>query len=122
MIPLRIKTEANVQVSVMEEGDYKILCFDKPVRQIGLSKLEASSLGFALKQGKNYGITDELRTLIKEGFFKEKKRFSDIRSKLAELDIFPQPSSLNVVLNKMVTRGEILREGKPKGYKYHFQV
>jgi len=104
-----LKTKAGVTVNVKISEGYKRLIFSKPVRVIELSQEEAIRVGQSLIRGRKAGLTDEIRNLIHEGYFKEPKSFREIRKTLTKRGIDFERSSLTVVLLKLSERGELTR-------------
>ncbi len=116
---MKISTQSNVNVSVTILDGVKVLSFDRPVKQIELNREESSRLGSSLIRDMQTGITREIRErLIASNFFSAPKSFGEIKSELYKLGIPVKPGSLNVVLSKMVDRGELRRNGQKKSYLY----
>lgn len=113
-----IKTESGIKVSVARDLDAKILMFDKPVRILSLTELESRRLSASLNRDSKIRLTGGLRDLITNGFFKKEKKFSEIKGKLKSEGLKVKSGSLSVVLEKLVDRGELMREGKRRSYKY----
>jgi hypothetical protein len=115
---LDLKLRTGVKVSVHEEETSKFLVFDTPVRAIELTTVESIKLGSSLMKGGRTGVTAELRNLIESGFFSKPKSLSNIKTKLFHEGIETRASSLNVLLSKMVERGELNKEGRKGSYLY----
>jgi len=113
-----LKLGSGLKISVQENGDSKLLVFDKPVKMMELSLDESTKLGSSLIKGARIGITSELRNLIGSGFFSEPKTFSSIKTELFLKGVETRATSLNMLLTKMVERGELIRVGKKGTYKY----
>lgn len=113
-----MKLSSGVKVSIQENGDSKLLLFDRPVKVMELSRLESSRLGCSLMKSCRVGITAELRNLIDSGYFAESKSFSNIKAELFLKGIEARATSLNMVLTKMVERGELTRAGRKGAYGY----
>ena len=113
-----VKTQSGIGVSIVEEKGSKILSFDRPVKAIELTKEESTRLGMSLVRDVQSGVTGEVRKLITSGFFNEPKKFGAIKSELKNRGISIKPSSLNVILIKMVERKEIIRIGQKRFYLY----
>jgi hypothetical protein len=64
------------------------------------------------------GITAEIRNLIDSGFFSEPKNFSAVKTELFMKGIETKATSLNMIITKMVERGELIRMGKKGAYTY----
>lgn len=115
---MEIKTLSDIKVSVFEDNNSKVIAFDRPVKQIELSSNESSRIGLSLIGNKATGITAELRELLREGYFKETRRFRAIREELAKRELVVKPPSLHVVITKMVENQELSRNGDIKNYEY----
>lgn len=113
-----MKLSSGIRVSVQENGDSKLLLFDRPAKVIELTREESTRLGSSLLKGGRVGITAELRNLIDSGFFSEPKNFSGIKSELFLKGVETKATSLNMVLTKMVERGELIRIGEKGTYMY----
>jgi hypothetical protein len=113
-----LKLSSGVKVSIQENGNSKLLLFDKPVKVMELTQEESKKLGASLIKGYRSGITAELRNLIDSGFFSEPKNFSNIKTELFMKGVETKATSLNMVLTKMVERGELIRSGKKGAYTY----
>jgi len=109
---------SGIRVSVQENGTTKILLFDKPVKAMELTREESTKLGASLIKGASTGTTAELRNLISSGFFSEPKNFSSIKAELFLSGVETKATSLNMILTKMVERGELIREGEKGMYMY----
>jgi len=119
VIMMDLKLESGLRVSVQENGDSKLLLFDRPVKAIELSLEESTRLGSSLIRGGRTGVTAELRKLIDSGFFAESKSFTNIKTELFFKGIEAKATSLNMVLTKMVERGELTKAGQKGAYLYN---
>lgn len=115
---MNMRTESGIKVSVTRDLDTKVLMFDKPVRILSLTDVESRRLSASLIRDSKTRLTGELRELINNGFFKKEKEFSEIKRKLRSKGLKVKSGSLSVILEKMVDRGELKREGKRRSYKY----
>ena len=113
-----VKTRSGVRVGIVEGNGSKILSFDRPVRAIELTREESARLGVSLVKDVQTGVTGEVRKLIASGFLKQPKKFGQIKKELNKNGISIKPSSLNVILSKMVERNEITRIGQKRFYLY----
>jgi len=113
-----LKLNSGIKVSIQENGSSKLLLFDKPVKVMELTREESTRLGSSLIKGCRTGITAELRNLINSGFFSEPKNFSSIKTELFMNGIETKATSLNMMITKMVERGELTRIGKKGAYAY----
>jgi len=119
VIMMDLKLSSGLRVSVQENGNSKLLLFDKPVKAMELSQDESTRLGFTLMKGGRIGVTAELRKLIDSGFFTEPKSFTSIRTELFLKGIEAKATSLNMLLTKMIERGELTRTGRKGTYLYN---
>ena len=115
---MEIKTEAGVEIFISDSKNSKIIMFDKPVQTIELYKEECARVGASLIRDSKIGLTSDLRKLIDSGFFLKSKKFRQIKQELLENGLSAKPSSLNVILKKMVDRRELIREGTKGFYQY----
>ena len=116
---MEVRLCSGIRVSIQENGDSKLLFFDRPVKGMELSQKESAQLGaILLKREGNSGITAELRNLINTGFFNCPRNFSTIKNTLVEKEINVTATSLNRILSKLVEREELLREGQRGAYVY----
>lgn len=113
-----LKLSSGLKVSVQENGDSKLLLFDRPVKVMELTREESTRLGSSLIKGGRVGITAELRNLIDSGFFSEPKNFGSIKTELFLKGVETKATSLNMMLTKMVERGELIRVGEKGAYMY----
>jgi len=113
-----VKTKSGVGVCIVEGKGSKILSFDRPVKAIELNREESTRLGVSLVKDVQTGVTGEVRKLINSGFLNEPKNFGKIKKELNNRGISVKPSSLNVILIKMVERKEIARLGQKRFYLY----
>ena len=113
-----IKLGSGIKVSIQENGDSKLLLFDKPVKVMELTREESTRLGSSLMKGSRIGITGELRKLIDSDFFSEPRSFSNIKTELFQKGVETRATSLNMVITKMVERGELVRVGQKGAYTY----
>jgi len=113
-----LKLSSGIKVSIQENGSSKLVLFDKPVKVMELTLEESTRLGSSLIKGGRTGITAELRNLIDSGFFSEPKNFSNIKTELFLKSVETKATSLNMMITKMVERGELIRIGKKGAYTY----
>jgi hypothetical protein len=113
-----LELTSGIKISIQESGNSKIVLFDKPVKTMELSGEESARLGAALKRNGRTGVTAELRNLIDAGFFKEPKTFHGIKTELFQKGVETKATSLNMLISKMVERGELTRIGKKGAYTY----
>ena len=119
VIVMDLKLGSGLRVSVQENGNSKLLLFDRPVKAMELSLEESTRLGSSLIKGGRVGVTAELRKLIASGFFAESKSFANIKTELFFRGIEAKATSLNMMLTKMVERGELTRTGRKGIYLYN---
>lgn len=115
---MNLELNSGLKVSVLENGDSKLLLFDRPVKVVELTKEESIRLGSSLTKGGRAGITAELRNLIYSNFFSKPKSFGSIKTELFLKGVEIKPTSLNMLLTKMVERKELDRIGKRGSYLY----
>jgi len=115
---MKLMTEAEVKIQIRNDREGKILQFDKPVCQIGLSEEESARLASSLLRGIREGITAEIRILIDDGFFKKERKFAEIKKELKKRGLNVKSDSLAAVLSKMSGRKELKRFGHRRQYKY----
>jgi len=113
-----LKTEAGIEIFIRDAKNSKIIMFDKPVQTIELYKEECARIGASLIRDSKVGLTSDLRKLIDSGYFLESKKFRQVKQELLDGGLLAKPSSLNVILKKMVDRGELLRKGTKGFYQY----
>ncbi len=115
---MEMRTQSGLKISIFEEEGLKVISFNKPIKATGLTREESIRLGAMLIRDVQIGITAEIRKLINEGFFKEHRRFGEIKKELLGRGIPIKSASLNVVLSKMFEKDELLRTGEPRSYLY----
>jgi hypothetical protein len=116
---MELKTESGVTVRVSHNGNgSRLLTFNLPVQVLEVSGEEATTIASSLARDRQTNMTPILRELKQQGFFKRPKRFGEIKKSLTDKKIPVKSSSLNVVLSKLVDRGELLRKGKLGAYSY----
>lgn len=115
---MNLELSSGLKVSVLQNGSSKLLLFDKPVKVVELTKAESTRLGSSLIKGGREGVTAELRNLIYTNFFSKPKSFGSIKTELFLKGVEVKPTSLNMVLTKMVERGELDRIGNRGSYLY----
>ena len=115
---MELKTNAGIEIFIRNTKDSKLLMFDRPVSVIELYKEESARIGASLIRDSKVGLTSELRNLIDTGFFIKSKKFRQIKQELLERGLAIKPSSLNVILKKMVDRRELSRKGERGFYLY----
>jgi len=114
-----LKLSSGLRISIVKSGDSKIVIFDKPVKEMELTKEESMKLGATLLKGTYVGVTAELRNLIDSGFFSEPKSFGHVKTELFMKGVDSRATSLNMLLTKMVERGELKKIGRKGTYEYH---
>ncbi|MFQ6051021.1 MAG: hypothetical protein ACE5K4_04955 [Candidatus Hydrothermarchaeota archaeon] len=115
---MEMRTQSGLKITIFEEEGLKVISFNKPIKATGLTKEESIRLGTMLMRDVQTGITAEIRKLINEGFFKRERRFGEIKKELLSRGVPVKSASLNIVLNKMVEKNELLRTGEPRSYLY----
>jgi len=113
-----LKLSSGIKVSIQENGNSKLVLFDKPVKVMELTIEESTRIGASLIKGGRMGITAELRNLIDSGFFSDPKNFSNIKAQLFLKGVETRATSLNMMITKMVEKGELVRTGKKGAYMY----
>ncbi len=120
---MELRLCSGVTVSIQENGSFKLLFFDRPVKAMELSKTESAQLGTLLLKGDGYsGVTAALRGLVQSGFFGNSKTFAQIRMELSSTGINAASTSLNRILTKLVEQGELSRSGNRGSYSYGSKV
>jgi len=110
-----MKTKVGIGISLKDN----ILFFSQPVKSIELSTIESIQLGNMLLGDSQKGVTAILRDLKRDGFFGQTRKLSDIKIRLAQENVHVESSSLNVLLKKLVNRGELERLGTKGNYTYN---
>ena len=115
---MNLKLSNGVRISVQNNGASRLLLFDRPVRVVELTKEESMKLGVSLTKNRQTGVTEELRKLIESGFFSEPRSFRSIKTELFQRGAETKATSLNMILTKMVRKGELRRKGQKRSYLY----
>lgn len=116
---MELKTESGVVVRISHNGNgSRLLSFNHPVQIVEMSGDEATTVGNSLVRDGQTTITPILRQLKQEGFFHHPKRFGEIKKALNDKKLKVKSTSLNVVLSKLVDRGELTRQGALGKYAY----
>ena len=115
---MNVKTNSGIEIFVEDTKKSKFIMFDKPVRTIELSREESARLGATLIRDSKIGITADLRKLVDESYFLKPKKFREIKEELYNHGVPVKSASLNVILTKMVERGELVRTGQKGFYLY----
>jgi hypothetical protein len=118
---LRLKTSSGVGILVREGENDKLISFDRQVSTVELSYPEARHLAYSLVR--NGGrLSEKLRQMVESGFFQFPRSFADIRLAFQEEGIAVRSASVHVLVNGLVERGILLRDGKRRAYTYRMNL
>jgi hypothetical protein len=115
---MRLRTCSGPIMAVSNDENAKIISFDRPVSSIELSYEEAQHLANSLLRNGNSRLSENLRGLLESGFFNQPRTFVEIRSNINEQGITVRSASLHVLVNGLVEKGILLRDGKRRMFTY----
>jgi hypothetical protein len=105
-------------MTVSNDENSKIISFDRPVSSIELSYEEMQHLAYSLLRNGNSKLSENLRSLLESGFFNQPRTFVEVRSAINEQGITVRSASLHVLVNDLVEKGILSRDGKRRMFTY----